>query len=259
MGPGSLERLAAAANEAAAAKIAATILEDGEPIEDRSGNQIAAVLRDTHVTDIVSFLERFVYTFHNPDPRVGIGWNLREFYRPPHPKYATTRPGLSPRADPFLIAAYLKFWQTAYEQCKRDPSSNRFRSADSVSTWVPVSPPRFNLALRFGMLRPTPRSPFTHQLLNRAVAENGVVGSRWGGRGYGSPGDEWIDVAAAPTDRATPRSIRSPGLALLHVIGSDARGISKNGVAYAFDRPCVGLVIPSGGPCIQFVLAEGRL
>ena len=258
MGQGRLEQSAAAANEVTAVTLAATILDEGESIEDRSGNQIAAVICDTEATEVVSFLERLVYTFHNPDPLVGIAWNLREFYRPPHPDYAPTRPEISPRADPFLIAAYLKFWQAAYEQCESDPSRNHYRAGDSISTWHPVPPPRFNLALRFGTLQPTPRSPFTHPLLNRAVTEDGAVGSRWGGRGYGSSGDEWIDLAVAPADKATPRPTGSLGLALLHIIGQDATGISKNGETYVFDRPCVGLVIPSGGPCIQFVLAEGR-
>ena len=258
MGQGTLERSAAAANEANAALLGATMLEAGESIGDRSGNQIAAVLRDRHASEVVRFLERLVYTFHNPDPLAGIGWNLREFYRPRHPDYATTRVGVSPRADPFLIAAYLKFWQAAYEECESDPSRNRYRARDSVTTWVPVPPPRFNLALRFGTLRPTPSSPFNHQLLNRAVSENGAVGSRWGGRGYGSRGDEWIDWKGVPTDKAVPRPTGSPGLALLHIIGRDATGISNNGETYAFDRPCVGLVIPGGGPCIQFVLAEGQ-
>ena len=257
MGQGPGEQSVAAANEATAAALAATILDDGEWIEDRSGNQIAAVVRDRDTTEVVSFLERLVYTFHNPDPLSGIGWNLREFYRPPHPDYAPTRPGVSPSTDPFLIAAYLKFWWAAYEQCESEPSTNTYRAGDSISTWLPVPPPRFNLALRFGTLQPTRRSPFTHQLLNRAVADDGAVGSRWGGRGYHSSGDEWIDLAVPPANRSAPRPPGSPGLALLHVIGGDAIGISKNGATYAFDRPCVGLVIPRGGPCIQFVLAEG--
>lgn len=256
MGRGPLEQSAAGTNETAAAALAAKILDAGEPIEDQSGNLIARVLRDTHASELISFLEQFVYSFHNPDPLTGIGWNLREFYRPPSPDHAPTRPGVSPRADPFLIAAYLRFWEAAYQQCKSDPSSNRYRAGDSISTWRPVPAPRFNIALRFGTLRPTPGSPFTHRLLNRAVNESGAVGSRWGGRGYGSPGDEWIDWGVPPSDKATPRPTGSPGLALLHVIGRDATGVSGNGEAYAFDRPCVGLVVPEGGPCIQFVLAE---
>ena len=258
MGQGPLEQAAAAANEAAAAALATTILDAGESIEDRRGNQIAAVLRDRDATEIASFLEQFVYTFHNPDPLAGVGWNLREFYRPRHSHYAPTRPGVSPRADPFLIAAYMKFWRAAYEQCESDPSSNRYRSGDSITPWMPVPPPRFNLALRFGTLRPSRRSPFTHRLLNRAVNEDGAVGSRWGGRGYGSSGDEWIDWEVPPEDTAIPRPAGAPGLALVHIIGRHATGISNSGEAYAFDRPCVGLVIPEGGPCIQFVLAEGR-
>ena len=257
MGQAPLELSAAESNEAAAAAFATTILSAGESIEDRSGKPIAAVLRDREATEVISFLEQFVYTFHNPDPRVGIGWNLRDYYRPPDRGYAATRPGIPARTDPFLVAAYLRFWQAAYERCRSDPSSNRYRGGDSISPWIPIPPPRFNLALRFGTLVPTRRSPFRHRLLNRAVSDNGAVGSRWGGRGYGSAGDEWIDLHTVPTNTATPRASGSPGLVLLHIIGEGAEGISKNGETYVFDRPCLGLVIPSGGPCIQFVLAEG--
>jgi hypothetical protein len=117
------------------------------------------------------------------------------------------------------------------------------------------------VAVRRGSLPPLPGSPFKIYLLDRAVDQTGVVGSRWGGRGYGSPGDEWIDISPFDNDAEAPRPEGAPGLVLLHVIGRDARGRGSGGepgpgAPYDFDRPCVGLVIPVGGPCVRFVLAE---
>ena len=119
----------------------------------------------------------------------------------------------------------------------------------------PVSPPAFNLAVRFGSLEPTSQSPFEHGLLNRAVSVRGEIGSRWGGRGYGSPGDEWIDLSP-PGNRTASRKVGAPGLALPHVIGRDAMGRNQDGAVYELDRPTFGLVVPEGGPTVLFVVAD---
>jgi hypothetical protein len=252
MGINSLELEVARANQDHAASVASRIVEQGEPLAGDSG----MVLRGWSAADIADIVDTFAYTFHNPDPSRGVPWNLRDHHRRAASWIPTTASGLSPKGDPFLIAAYLRFWQDAYEQCMQDPSSNTFRAADSVSEWEPCPAPMLNLAVRFGSLAPRPESPFAFNLLNRAVDRFGVVGSRWGGRGYGSPGDEWIDEPPPGEDLEAPRPPGMPGLALLHVIGRDAHGRDRNGSCYDFDRPCLGFVVPAGGPCIRFVLAE---
>ena len=246
----------AAANEAHTAALAKRIVRDGEPLATLRGDEVGCVLRDQAPQDVESILDGFCYTFHNPEPSRGVGWNLREFYRAPKSDVPATWPGLPPRSDPLLIAAYLRYWRAAFEQCVRDPSSNCYRADDSVSQWQPCPAPRFNIAVRFGSLAPSASSPFTIKLLDRAVDPDGVVGSRWGGRGYGSAGDEWIDMAPPSGDAEAPRPRGALGLLLLHVIGRDARGRDKTGCTYSFERPCLGLVIPAGGPCIRYVLAE---
>ena len=256
MGEGPRELAAAAANQAHAAQVATRILGNGEPLKDTRGKHVGFMLRGTPSDEVAALLEGFAYTFHNPDPTRGIRWNLRSHYRAPNPDFPETPAILPPRSDPFLIAAFLRFWDDANTLCQADPSNNRFRGWDGLSTWRPCPAPSFNVAVRFGMLDPAEASPFRFRLLNRSVDPTGLVGSRWGGRGYGSAGDEWIDVAPASDDLGAPRPRGLPGLLLLHVVSREARGRSGDGEPYRFDRPCVGVVIPEGGPSILFVLAE---
>ena len=85
------------------------------------------------------------------------------------------------------------------------------------------------------------------------------MGSTWGSRSEEGIGDEWIDYRYEPPG-GNPRERRasgSLGLALLHVIGRQAQGLHGNGEIYDFDRPCFGIVIPEGGPCLEMVIAEG--
>jgi Z1 domain len=256
MGTTSEEVMVARANQAHALAIASRVLRGGETLLTPRRELQGYVLREVRAADIAACLEGFSYTFHNPEPSRGAGWNLKEYYRPPTSGLAVTGTGMPPRSDPFLIAAYLKYWHAAFEECQRDPSKNTFRGADAVSRWRPCPSPNFNLAVRCGSRPPANGSPFTFDLLDRAVDRTGVVGSRWGGRGYGTPGDEWIDMPPPGGDADAPRPEGVPGLLLLHVIGRDAQGREGAGESYAFDRPCVGLVVPAGGPCIRYVLSE---
>jgi Z1 domain-containing protein len=245
-------------NQAHAHTIASRVLREGEELRSRPPRRelLGYVVREISSVDAAAYLNGFAYTFHNPEPGKGVGWNLREYYREPVGGIGITSTGMPPRSDPFLIAAYLKYWQAAFEECQRDPSKNTFRAADAVSRWQPCAPPKFNLAVRRGSRPPVGGSPFTFDLVDRAVDPRGQVGSRWGGRGYGTPGDEWIDMPPPEGDADAPRSQGVPGLMLLHVIGRDARGRDNTGETYGFDRPCAGLVVPVGGPCIRFVLGE---
>ena len=254
---GTHEELAAArANEWHALAIAERLGRVGETVLSSRGDALGYAVRAQSVAVACGIMDGFQYTFHNPDPTRGVPWNLREFYRSPNGMTPVTLPTFAPRSDPFLVAAYLKFWKDAYLRCLADPSANTFRAEDSVSDWVPCPAPEFNVVVRFGSLKPKVGSPFAIDLLNRAVSVDGIVGSRWGGHAYGSPGDEWIDVPPEAGDRDAPRSQGTPGLLLLHIIGRDARGVDGAGSAYSCDRPCLGIVVPAGGPCIRYVLAD---
>lgn len=252
MGKGTPELIAAGRNQEAALAIAENVLGGGEPLQEDRGY----VRKDVSPEEVSDYLDRFVYSFHNPDPNRGIGWNLRSYYRSHDASLSVTGYGFLPSSDPFLLAAYLRFWGAACEECRTDPTTIRFRAADGVSDWRPRPPPAFNVALRYGTLAPDPESPFAHRLLNREVDGDGYVGSRWGGR-RGGVGDEWIDIPPGG-NRESPRDVGQPGLMLLHVIGRQARGLKGYGEPYPYDRPCVGLVIPEGGPALEVVMAEAE-
>jgi len=254
MGSSESEREAAAGNQAMAAKQAERIITSGNELRNERLELVGYILRDCFAREIAEMLEQYRFTFHNPDPNSGIALNLREHYRPASPQFRTTDAGVTPSTDPFLLAAYLRFWAYAFESCIADPASNAYRARDTVSPWIPCPPPSFNCVLRVGSLEPQGDSPFRHRLLNRSVDRDGELGSRWGGRGYGSKGDEWIDIDPPMRDHTTPRLRGVPGLALLHVVSRAAAGRTGDGETYDFDRPCFAAVVPEGGPCIAYVV-----
>jgi hypothetical protein len=178
MGTTPDEMAAAEANQSHALAVATRVMRNREELRSQRGELQGHILRDVNWAEIAAILEGFRYTFHNPDPTKGVGWNLKEYYRPPAEGMAVTAARLPPRSDPFLIAAYLRYWRAAFEQCDRDPSKNNYRGLDGVSRWQPCPPPSFNLAVRRGSLLPVTGSPFEFGLLHRAVDLTGVVGSR---------------------------------------------------------------------------------
>ena len=249
------ELAAAAQNQKLAEEVSQLVHANGRLLT-QGGIDLGFVLEAIPAQEIAALLNRFVYTFHNPDPVRGVGWNLREFYRAYDSGFPITDYGFPPSSDPYLIAAFIKFWAHAYQVSTLDPGANQFRASDSVSDWRPCPPPAFNLAIRYGSMSPAESSPFDFLLLDREVDVDGTLGSRWGGR-RGGIGDEWIDVSPPSGDSAALRSRDMPGLVLMHVIGRQASGRKGLGNTYSFERPCVGMVIPAGGPCIEVVTAEG--
>jgi hypothetical protein len=213
------------------------------------------VLEGVSGNDVANLLDGFSYTFHNPNPARGIGWSLRDFYRPPSAALDVTDYVFPPSSDPYVIAAFLRYWARANDECGGNSGNNRYRAADGVSNWAPCPAPQFNVVVRYGSLKPEPPSPFGFQLLDRYVDAHGRLGSRWGGRRDGV-GDEWIDIPAPPAESEASRRIGTPGLVLLHIIGRQAVGREGQGSPYLFDRPCVGIVVPEGGPCLEVVIAD---
>ena len=255
MGNAPEERAAASCNELWASELADQIMCQGREVRDTSDNTVASVSGGHSADDVAQLLDALRYTFHNPDPSRGVAINVRDHHRPAHPSLPCTASGMRPSSDPFLIAAYLRLWNHAYLECVQSPQRNLYREADGVTPWNPRPAPLFNLAVRFGSLTPAAGSPFRHSLLDRSTSQDGLLGSRWGGHGYGAPGDEWIDLPT-PADPLAPRHPNEPGLLLLHVISRDARGRDQSGTPYTYDRPAVGIVIPCGGPSVSYVLTK---
>lgn len=256
MGNGEKEKVAASANQDHVVPYVQRVMTNGRSVFGSSGKQLAWVLDGVPALSIAEFLDGFRFTFHNPNPGVGFRFNLKEWHRQPVSELAVANGGLAPSSDPLLVAAYLRFWKYAYERCRGNPRANIFRAEDTVSDWIPCPAPTFNLAVRLGRLKPAGASPFNYPLLDREVSVSGKVGSRWGGRGAGGFGDEWIDMAPPDGNVDATRDIGTAGLVLLQVISREAKGLEGVGCTYEFDRPMIGVIVPVGGPCIQFVVTN---
>jgi len=217
------------------------IIENGESVENSGGNKIGYCLRNQEVGLVIEVLESLQFSFHNPDPKKGRNMNLKNYMR----ELDTTRgtsTGFNQLQDPYLIAAYLKFWKSAMEE-GLDCQGN-----DGMS-WNPVEVPKFNIAIRFGSLDSD--SSFDFPLMNREISNEGNLTSSWGSRGYGTSHiDEWFDAKPPHDNLPAFRPIETPGLVLIHVISKDATGRNDTGSKYQYDRPTVALNIPQGGPAI---------
>lgn len=256
MGNSAAEMLCAAKNEQHVLTWCNRLAEEPFIIANQSGAPIAFGHLRVSADSISALFDGLQYTFHNTDASTGAQSNLREYYRLPITTVPRTKPTLPISSDPFSLAAYLRLWSTAFAECTSNPAQNRYRADDGISKWVPCPAPSFNLFVRIGSLSVAESRPFTFSLIDRAVSEQGVVGSRWGGRGYSSFGDEWIDLAPRGNIPEQPRLNGDPGLVLIHVIAKTATGRDSGGASYTYHRPCFGIVVPMGGPCIRYVLAQ---
>ena len=222
------------------------IREKGRTVENSNEDDIGYCLEGQDIDVVIEILENLQFSFHNPDPKKTRNLNLKKFMRRLEESREVTS-DFSSVQDPYLIAAYLKFWKNAYEEEVDCQGNNGMK-------WKAIEPPKFNIAIRFGSLEA--KSPFNFPLMNREISDQGVLTSSWGSRGYGTSHiDEWFD-AEPPHDDTLPsfRPAGTPGLALIHVISKDAKGREGRGSIYKFDRPTVALNIPKGGPAILSVV-----
>lgn len=219
------------------------------PIDGIALGRVASGLSATEVADI---LDSWRLSFHNPATTLGARINLARFHRLPD---ATTqaREGVAPTEDPYLVAAYLRYWDAAYRGSTGD-ARNSFREVGGLADWSPRPAPRFNLGIRYGSMTPSDGFPFPPT--NREVSADGWVDGRWGGHSLsaGYYGDEWFDIDPDGGDRASRRAAGTSGLLLVQVVGRQARGRSGRGVGSEFHRPVFGIVIPLGGPAVDFVV-----
>ncbi|MDB2671393.1 Z1 domain-containing protein [Candidatus Poseidoniales archaeon] len=221
------------------------IIDDGKPISNADGKVIGHCIYNKPVDEVINLLEGLKFTFHNPNPNTRRYVNLRGELKPTDTERASTI-GFSQAQDPYLIAAYLKFWKKGFEN-RTTGLQNNFGFE-----WEHSCPPKFNIAIRFGSL--SPEGPFNFSLMDREISNDGLMTSAWGSRGYGSPHmDEWFDEPG-PHDRLPLFRHRGRnGLILIHVVSKDSRGRNGTGEKYQYPRPTLALNIPQGGPSVLSV------
>lgn len=221
------------------------IIADGENILNSDDKLIGHCLYNQSVNDVIDFLEGLKFTFHNPNPNSRRFVNLQNELKPLDSEM-TSAVGFSQVQDPYLIAAYLKYWKNGFEEGGRQLQNN------AGMQWVPSEVPKFNIAIRFGSL--SPESPFNFPLMDREISIDGIMTSAWGSRGYGTPHmDEWFDEPG-PHDRLPLfRHQGKNGLVLIHVVSKESQGRNGTGEKYRYPRPTLAMNIPQGGPSVLSV------
>ena len=216
------------------------IIDQGDPVIN-SDREIGYCILNQSVDDVITLLEGLKFTFHNPNPKSRLFINLKnELKKPNHEMDKIS--GFSPAQDPYLIAAYLKYWKTGFEQ-------GRNLQSNSGMEWTLSPPPKFNIAIRFGSLEA--EHPFDFRLMDREIDEYGFMTSSWGSRGYGNPHtDEWFDQPGPHDKLPIFRPEGSNGLILILVVSQNSKGLDGIGEKYRYARPTLALSIPQGGPAV---------
>ena len=225
--------------------ICGNIIDEGKPILNADGKVIGHCIYNQPVDEVINLLEGLKYTYHNPNPNSKRFVNLKSELKPMDAERVSTV-GFSQAQDPYLIAAYLKFWKNGFENRTTGLQDN------FGFEWEHSPPPNFNIAIRFGSL--TPEESFNFPLMDREISSDGLMTSGWGSRGYGSSHmDEWFDEPG-PHDRLPLfRHQGRNGLILIHVVSKDSRGRNGTGEKYHYPRPTLALNIPQGGPSVLSV------
>jgi len=201
--------------------------EGGEEVQGLSSVARGILSRGWSASQVADVLDELAYTAHNPD---------RERYPMPEhhrPEDVSRNVGtlLDTHNDPYIVAAYLRYWST------RDNP-----------------PPLFNVGVTFGTMTEG-IAPFNFPLSNRLISSRGRVEGSWSGASGAWKGDAYFD---GPDDNLIGmnhlRLEGSSGLLLLHVVHKDARGRSGNGIVREFHSPAFGIAIPAGGPSFSVVL-----
>lgn len=215
-------------NQDVAAELVQRIRSKGsEDVAGRLGASRGLLSRGWSATDVADLLDEFEYSGHNPDPA---RYPTPELYRTADPQRERARL-LATNNDPYVVAAYLRFWATQRQ-----------------------APPSFNVGVTFGTLSDE-NEPFDFPLLNRKISARGRMEGGWSGASSGWRGDAFFDnpdVAVVGFNGL--RLEGAEGLVLLHVVHSAAKGRSGGGITRQFHSPTIGLAIPAGGPAFSIVV-----
>jgi len=249
MGNSELELSFANKNAKLFSTLCSKVINQGVAIINSENKKIGYCLYDQSVDEVINLLEGLEFTFHNPNPNSQRFINLKDELKTTNSEIETAV-GFRGTRDPYLIAAYLKFWAKGF-----DENSGKLQGNYGLR-WIPSPPPKFNLAVRFGSLGS--EVSFDFPLMDREISNDGYMTSAWGSRGYGTDHiDEWFDEPR-PHDRLPSfRHQGHNGLVLIHVVSKNSVGRNGNGKKYNYPRPTVALNIPQGGPTVLSVDIAG--
>jgi hypothetical protein len=200
---------------------------DGQEIKVGDGHARGMISRRWSATEVADVLDAWSLSSHNPDPA---DYPHAEFHRPADTQRRVSR-GNDPRNDPYLVAAYLRWWAA--------------NPADSP-------PPLFNVGVTYGLFKGD-SDPFTFPLLNRTITKEGAFDGGWGGddKVLDSPPNELIDSAG-------DRKKGAEGLLLLHIVHAEATGRRGKGYARSSHTISFGIAVPAGGQPFAVVVNYDR-
>src|SRR5216683_449075 len=200
---------------------------DGKEIKVGEGRSRGMISRRWSATEVADVLDAWSLSSHNPDPA---DYPHAEYHRPADSGRTVVRRN-DPRNDPYLVAAYLRWWAA--------------NPADAP-------PPTFNVGVTYGLFDGNP-APFTFPLLNRAITTGGAMEGGWGGD------DKTIDKPPLELiDGAGDRIRGAEGLLLLHVVHAEARGRFRKGHARPLHTISFGIAVPAGGRPFAVVVNYDR-
>jgi hypothetical protein len=200
---------------------------NGKVIKIGEGHARGMISGRWSATEVADVLDAWSLSSHNPDPA---DYPHAHYHRPADSRRAVVRSN-DPRNDPYLVAAYLRWWAA--------------NPADAP-------PPTFNVGVTYG-LRDGNTAPFTFPLLNRAITTDGALEGGWGGE------DKTIDMPPPELiDGAGDRMRGAEGLLLLHVVHAEARGRSGKGHARQLHTISFGIAVPAGGRPFAVVVNYDR-
>lgn len=178
-------------------------------------------------TEVAGVLDEWSLSGHNPDPA---DYPHAKYHRPADVG-RTVRRTNDPRNDPYMVAAYLRWW-----------------AANAANG----PPPSFNVGVTYGLFKDNP-APFTFPLLNRAITSDGDLDSGWSGE------DKTLDDPPLELiDGAGDRMKGAEGLLLLHVVHAAARGRSGKGQTRKLHTISFGIAVPAGGKPFSVVVNYDR-
>jgi hypothetical protein len=196
---------------------------DGAEVRVDGGLPRGLISRGWSAEEVADVLDAWALTNHNPDPS---DYPHPEYHRPAAGTRSTSRAN-DPRNDPYLVAAYLRWWAA-------NPDDS--------------PPPAFNVGVTYGRIA-NGTAPFSFPLLNRAITLDGLMDGGWGGddKRLDDPPPRLIDAAG-------DRMKGANGLLLLHIVHAKAMGRNGGGTERDTHTISFGIAVPAGGSPFSVVV-----